>query len=102
MFIDEVKKIARENKPKYSIDNYRNKIKRIMLKNAEKGFEYCKVWLPYDLDLEKLNEILVEDGIECLFLESNLNNTKYKVYVSERIDYDEFIEKVRRNRNRRK
>lgn len=102
MFIDEIKKISRENKKVHSVEKYREKVKSKLLFSAKNGLDYCKVWLPYGLDLTKLNEALIEDGIDCVFLESNLTNTKYKVYISERMDSEKFKKLIEFNRKNNK
>lgn len=100
MFIDEIKKISKENRKQYPLEKYVDKIKRKMMKEAKKGYDFCRIWLPYGLDLDELNEVLVEDGIECLFLHSNIGNTKYKVYVSEKIDSEELMRRIEIKRER--
>lgn len=102
MFMDKVKVIAEKNKPKVNLEYYRIKVKIHLLLNAFRGRDYCRVWLPEALDLDDFNILLKEDNIECYLLQSNLRNTKYKVYVSERIDPEKFRKQVEYNRNHRK
>lgn len=98
MFMDTVKAVAKKNKPKVDMEHYRAKIKKKLLKEAKKGLEECRVWLPCTLDIDEFNELLKEDNLECLFLHNNLNNTKYKVYVGERLDPKKFWSLVEYNR----
>lgn len=100
MFIDKIKENAKKHKPKFDMDYYKHKIRKMLMANSYRGMTECKVWLPYKININKFNEFIKEDGIECVFLYSNPDNTKYKVHVSERIDTDKFWKMVERNRKR--
>lgn len=99
MFIDDLKDIARRKRVKQDkkISKYRKIMKLKLLKSSINGELSCCMWLPLWIDIDRFNEYIMEDGIECAFLYSNSNNTKQRVFVSEKIDMDDFWKTVKRN-----
>lgn len=101
MFIYRIEEIASKNKRSVDMNRYREKVKKKMIKGSKKGLLECRVWLPYELDLDKFNDFIKDDGIECVFLCSNIQNTKYKVHVSRAFD-EKFWKTIEARRNKNK
>lgn len=98
MFIDKVKKIAKnKRKDNKQFSKYRKIMKMKLLSTSLNGHISCCMWLPVWIDIDEFNEYILEDGVDCVFLYNNGNNTKQRVFVSEKINTDEFWKMVKRN-----
>lgn len=99
MFIDKIKRLSMFNSEEKTFRFYRSIMRLKLISDAICNCRpKCCMWLPLSIRLDEFNKFIEEDGVDCIFLRSNVKNTKQRVFVSEIINQEDFWIMVKRNK----